>query len=634
MINRWIGRTVFAALIAMDSVLGYAQPPITPEKALDYRLAADLHFSPDGTELAFIVRTYRDDYASHIWLMDVTSGAARDITPPKKSERLPQWSPDGQTLGFLSNRTGKAQVYVMPAAGGEPVPVTAQKNGVTSFHWSPDGRMIAYLAKDDDAPDEESVPHIADDARNLAHLWLMDIASKKLRSLGQPGFRIDEFQWQNAAHILAVATDMPRIEEFNTALYSISIRDATFTPIAHPPQPFDSLTVSPNGQEFSIRASGANGPLERDLFVGAIGHDTLRSVSAPPDLAVAETRWHTQSVIWARVVDGFYNRLYRLGDAAALRIDLPVSIQSFDVSRDGRVAFAGGDFDHLSEVYIRDTNGTVRQLTHLHQFWNGVPLASTTIFHTKSFDDTDIEAALLKPRPTGSGEKHALVLLVHGGPSSNFSAGYSWNTAWAQMLVSHGYEVLLVNPRGSNGYSEKFLEANRGDWGGADFKDLMAVLDAVIARGETDPDRLGIGGWSYGGEMTAWAITQSSRFKAAVAGAAVFDQAAEFQTEKDPAGDEWYFGTPWEHPEVFARNSPSTYIRNAHTPTLIFDGEDDASNPVGQSKGLYRALKHFGVETQMVLYPDEGHSPLRWSSNVDMFTRILEWYDRHLQGAR
>jgi dipeptidyl aminopeptidase/acylaminoacyl peptidase len=634
MINRWIGCTFFAALIAMDSVLGYAEPLITPEKALDYRLAADLHFSPDGTALAFIVRTYRDDYASHIWLVDVTSGAARDITPPEKSERLPQWSPDGQTLGFLSNRTGKVQVYGVPAAGGEPIPITAQKNGVTSFHWSPDGRMIAYLAKDDDAPDEESVPHLADDARNLAHLWLMDIASKKPRSLGQAGFRIDEFQWQNAAHILAVATDMPRIEESNTALYSISIRDATFTPIAHPPQPFDSLAVSPNGQEFSVRASGANGPLERDLFVSALGHNTLRSVSAPPDLAVAETRWHTQSAIWARVVDGFFNRLYRLGDAAALRIDLPVSIQSFDVSRDGRVAFAGGDFEHLSEVYIRDTKGTVRQLTHLQQFWNGIPLASTTIFHTKSFDDTDIEAALMKPRPTGSGEKHALVLLVHGGPSSNFAAGYSWDTAWAQMLVSHGYEVLLVNPRGSNGYSEKFLEANRGDWGGADFKDLMAVLDAVIARGETDPDRLGIGGWSYGGEMAAWAITQSSRFKAAVVGAGVFDQAAEFATEHNPAGDEWYFGTPWEHPDVFARNSPSTYIRNAHTPTLILDGEDDASNPVGQSKGLYRALKHFGVETQMVLYPDEGHSPRRWSSNVDMFTRILEWYDRHLQGAR
>ena len=130
--------------------------------------------------------------------------------------------------------------------------------------------------------------------------------------------------------------------------------------------------------------------------------------------------------------------------------------------------------------------------------------------------------------------------------------------------------------------------------------------------------------------MAAWAITQTNRFKAAVFGAGVFNQEAEFETEDDPAGDAWYFGTPWEHPDVFARNSPSTYIRSARTPTLILAGESDANNPVGQSKGLYRALKHFGVESEMVIYPDEGHRPRRGAYNIDMFERILGWYDRHL----
>ena len=266
--------------------------------------------------------------------------------------------------------------------------------------------------------------------------------------------------------------------------------------------------------------------------------------------------------------------------------------------------------------------------------FDGVTLAQTSLFRTKSFDGTQIEAALMTPRDARPGEKLPLVLLVHGGPSSNFSARYGWEEAWGQMLVSHGYEVLLVNPRGSNGYSEDFLKANRGDWGGGDFRDLMAVLDAVIARGEADPDRLGIGGWSYGGEMSEWAITQTGRFKAAVVGAGVYDQQAEFETEYDPAGDEWYFGTPWEHPDMYARNSPATTIANAHTPTLIFDGLDDQNNPVGQSRGLYRALKHLGVETQMVLYPGEGHSPRKLSYNVDMFERILAWYDGHIGKAR
>jgi dipeptidyl aminopeptidase/acylaminoacyl peptidase len=237
----------------------------------------------------------------------------------------------------------------------------------------------------------------------------------------------------------------------------------------------------------------------------------------------------------------------------------------------------------------------------------------------------------MEPTAQRGESKFPLVLLVHGGPASNFTAAYGWETAWAQMLVSHAYQVLIVNPRGSDGYSEDFLKANRGDWGGGDYKDLVAVLDAVITRGKTDPNRVGIGGWSYGGEMSAWAITQSNRFKAAVFGAGVFDQAAEFETEHNPAGDEWYFGTPWEHPDVFARNSPSTFIRNARTPTLILVGKEDRSNPVGQSTGLYRALKHFGVETELVVYPGEGHSPKKWSYNVDMFQRILDWYDRHLK---
>ena len=343
-------------------------------------------------------------------------------------------------------------------------------------------------------------------------------------------------------------------------------------------------------------------------------------------------RWHDQSAIWVRVVDGFRNRIWRLSQKSSpVPVDLPLSVDSFDVARDGMLVYARGDFDHLSELDLKATNGRIRQLTHVQEGWEGIHLASTRIFRTMSFDGTPIESALMRPANAQPGEKLPLVLLVHGGSSSNFFAAYYWETAWAQLLAAHGYLVLMVNPRGSNGYSEDFMKANRGDLGGGDYRDLIAVLDAVIAEGEADPNRLGIGGWSYGGEISAWAITRTNRFKAAVAGASVFDQQAEFETEDGPAEDEWQFGTPWEHPDVFARNSPATYIGNAHTPTLILDGEEDASNPVGQSKGLYRALKHLGFETEMVLYPGEGHSPRKGSYNIDMFERILNWYDRFLK---
>jgi dipeptidyl aminopeptidase/acylaminoacyl peptidase len=626
------GRFRCAALLTAVSLAAHAQNAMTPAQALNYRRVSDLHLSPDGSKLLYVVTSYQWDWQPHLWLMDVATGNAREITPAKKSERLPQWSTDGKMLAFLSDRDGKVQVYTAHADGSEATAVTARKYGVTSFHWSPDGASIAYLAKDDSAPASDTGPQVADRESDLPRLWVIELASTTTRLVGKTGYRIDEFQWQNASQILLVATDEPRVEEHTGALYSVSIGDGAITLVSRPSQPFSGLLTSPDGKQFAVRSTRANGPDPRDLFVGTIGRDDLRDISAPPDRSVAEVKWRDQSTIWARVVDGFRNRIWRYSaNNAPLPIDLPLSVDSFDVSHDGVLVYAGGDFDHLPEIYVRAKNGRIRQLTRLQEGWGDIHLASTRIFWTKSFDGTPIESALMRPSAAHPGEKLPLVLLVHGGPSSNFSAGYGWETAWAQLLVAHGYAVLLVNPRGSNGYSEDFVKANRGDWGGGDYKDLITVLDHVLEQGEADPSRLGIGGWSYGGEMSEWAITQTGRFKAAVAGAGVFDQQAEFETEGGPAGDEWYFGTPWEHADVFARNSPATYIGNAHTPTLIFDGEEDTSNPVGQSKGLYRALKHLGVETEMVLYPGEGHSPRNGSYNIDMFERILNWYDRFLK---
>jgi dipeptidyl aminopeptidase/acylaminoacyl peptidase len=630
--SNFAGRFRCAAFLTAFSLVCHAQNALTPAQALNYRRAADLHLSPDGSKLLYVVNSYQWDAQPHLWLMDVATGNAREMTPAKKFDRSPQWSPDGKMLAFLSNRDGKAQVYTAHVDGSEVAAVTARKYGVKSFHWSPDSASIGYLAKEDSAPASDTGPQVADRESDLSRLWVTELASGMTQRVGKTGYRIDDFQWQTPSQILVAATDQPRVEEYNNAVYGISISDGAITLVSRPPQPFGSLLTSPDGKQFAVRSTRENGPDPRDLFVGTIGRDDLRDISAPPDRFVAEVKWHDQSAIWVRVVDGFRNRIWRFSPrGAAVPIDLPLSVDSFDVSRDGVLVYAGGDFDHLPEIYVRAKNGSIRQLTHLQESWDGIHLASTRIFLTKSFDGTPIESALMRPAVTHPGEKLPLVLLVHGGPSVNFSAGYGWDTAWAQLLAAHGYAVLLVNPRGSNGYSEDFVKANRGDWGGGDYRDLMTVLDYVLKQGETDPNRLGIGGWSYGGEMSEWAITQTGRFKAAVAGAGVFDQQAEFETEDGPMDELWYFGTPWEHADVFARNSPATYIGNAHTPTLIFDGEDDTTNPVGQSKGLYRALKHLGVETEMVLYPGEGHSPRNGSYNIDMFERILNWYDRFLK---
>ena len=481
---------------------------------------------------------------------------------------------------------------------------------MSDFTWSPDGAQIAFLAP---APKPDGKSNAADENvrdrdADLDRLWLVPrraAGPTKARQLTTAPFRIDEIAWPKMDRLLAVATDHPLREARDTAVYSVSLTDGRFTPFAHPPQPFEDLTASPHGIQLAFRASATKGPTAHDLFTQDTASGDARDLTRSVDRHVQEARWQDDATIVARVVDGFHSVLYRVGrqPSSPTRIDLPLSVRAFDVARDGTLAFVGVGFDHLPELYTapRDpSKGGAKQLGHLQdEAWSHIPLVNGSLFRFKSFDGTEIEAALLKPPPSAPAAPAAgrpLVLLVHGGPSGSFSADYFWFNAWAQLLAARGYDVLLVNPRGSLGYGEAFVKANRADWGGGDYKDLLAALDHVQAGGGVNPQRLGIGGWSYGGEMTDWAIGHTNRFKAAVSGASVFDQAAEFETEDGPEGDEWHFGTPWDNPDVFARNSPVSFIKNAKTPTLIVHGDADHNNPLGQSLGLYRALKHLGVE--------------------------------------
>jgi dipeptidyl aminopeptidase/acylaminoacyl peptidase len=222
------------------------------------------------------------------------------------------------------------------------------------------------------------------------------------------------------------------------------------------------------------------------------------------------------------------------------------------------------------------------------------------------------------------------VVLVHGGPTGRWVDSFE---PWGQLLVARGYAVLYPNVRGSTGYGHRFVEMNRADWGGGDFKDVMAGADWLVAQGIADPNRLGIGGWSYGGYMAAWAVTQTNRFKAAVSGAPVIDMASEFGTENGSAYDEWFYGTPYEKLDGFIKSSPMTFVKNVRTPTLLLQGEDDTTDPIGQSQQFYRGLKRYGVESDLVLYPREPHGLREEKHLLDRLTRIVAWFDRYLKPA-
>jgi dipeptidyl aminopeptidase/acylaminoacyl peptidase len=613
---------------------------LTPERAVKFRRISDLRFAPDGRSAVCVVSEVNGPRTdSHLWLIDVSGAGLHQLTYSTKTERSPEWVPGSDSVSFLSSRSGQTQVYVIQHSGGEARAITSNPNGVSSFRWSPDGEQIAYLARETNSDSEANAPHVADRPEDVERLWVIDVSTGKVHRLTDGTVRIDEFSWATPDRIVAIASVHPADETWNTALYEISATTPGAPHLAgHPQQPFRGLTFSPDRKQLGFVSTEHGGPLPHDLFLQGVDGTSARDVTASVDRAVLETRWQDNSSVFVRVVDGFRYRLVRIDSKGAAKwIDVPYTVRAFDVARDGTLVFAGSGFNQLPELFLRHPNGKVVQVGELQQGWSGIQLSDAQIFHFKSFDGTDIEAALMMPRtssstaPAPSSSKAPLVVLAHGGPASAFTSDYFWFNAWAQLLVTHGYQVLLVNPRGSTGYGEQFVKANRADLGGGDFKDIMAAVDVVVARGEVDPNRLGIGGWSYGAQMTQWAIGHTHRFKAAVTGQGVFDEAFEFYTEDDPAADEWYFGRPWEHPEVFARSSPSTFIGTAKTPTLIVHMEGDKTNPLSQSQSLYRALKHIGVETVLVTYPEDGHLPRQEQFQVDVLKRMLDWYDGHLK---
>jgi dipeptidyl aminopeptidase/acylaminoacyl peptidase len=608
---------------------------LTPERAVKFLRPSDLHFSKDGSTAVCVVSEVNGPTIdSHLWLVRVRPADMHQITFSQKSERSPQWSPAGDRLAFLSNRTGVDQVYVMPRDGGEAQAATASATAVSEFRFSPDGNEIAYLAREAPTEHDANAPRVADSEQDLARLWILDLVSHRVRqALASSGsWRIDDFDWLTGNEMIAVASEHPRVEAWNTALYTIALDTGSMTLFGRPNQPFGGLALSPSRTRLAYVSTRAAGPIPHDVYLQELSGGPAHDASAGLDRPVLGTKWQNDAAVLIRVADGFRNRILRIDSHGATSdVNLPLSVRDFDVAGDGTVIFVGVGFDRLPAILIKHPDGAVTPVALLQEGWDGIHLADAEIFRVKSFDGTPIEAALMTPAAPSHTGKLPLVLLVHGGPAGNFSADYFWFMSWAQLLVARGYQVLLVNPRGSIGYGEKFLKANRADWGGGDYRDLMAVLDAVIARGETDTQRLGIGGWSYGAEMTQWAIGHTNRFEAAVSGGGVFDQAAEFGTEGGSAYDEWYFGTPWESPEVFTRNSPASFIRNARTPMLIVHGEDDRNNPIGQSQALYRALKHLGVESEFVTYPGEGHLPRQEKHQIDILERMLDWFDRFLK---
>jgi dipeptidyl aminopeptidase/acylaminoacyl peptidase len=635
--------TVAATIVAQEKPAADTAKLLTPETSLNLRSISDLQFSPDGARVAFTVAEPPKGQrrARHIWLYDKKSGAVRQFTFSGKEETSPRWSPDGKQLAFLSNRDDQQQIYVMRADSGEAAAVTKGKRSVRTFAWSPDGKQIAYLAPDSKSEAEEKKDKDKDDARVVdkdekqPRLWLLTLATSEAKALTDSKWEISELAWLTTGDRLVVsATDHPESDQETHRIFSISVPDGSRRLILAPHGPFRDLQVSPDGAAVSYLGCRVDGPAPHDLMLLDIGKRATRNLTgASLDRAILEHRWTKDGSALVLYADGFRNKLVGFSpeDMSQNPANPPATnVNAFAVSDTGEVVFAGQSATTPPELWLWDQKNSPQQVSHLNDSWKQFTLSAPEFYKYKSFDGLEIEAALLKPAGADPKNKLPLIALIHGGPTSNWQDSIE---VWGQLLAARGYAVFYPNIRGSVGYGQKFVEMNRGDWGGDDFKDVMWGVKDLIARGIADPSKLGIGGWSYGGYMAEWAVTQTNEFKAAVSGAGLANLISEYGSEEHPSYHEWFYGVPYESDSLvrYLNGSPFTQLKNVKTPTLILQGEADTTDPPGQSWELYRGLKHYGVEAQLVMYPRESHVLREEQHRLDRLNRMLAWYEKYVQ---
>jgi dipeptidyl aminopeptidase/acylaminoacyl peptidase len=626
-----------------------ASKPLTPEMTLKRWTIGDLQLSPDGRLAAMVVSEPAKPAGQrrNIWLYEFATGSLRQFTASAKSDTRPRWSPDGRTLAFLSNRDGETQIYLIPVDGGEARALTESKTGISGFEWAPDGKRIALETTAPKSEEEEKREKEKNDAKVVgkpegrALLQTIDVGTKETRTLLQGTWRVSEFVWTpDSTALVVAATDDLREDFFTERIYRLDAAGGRMTLVEAPAGPFGDLKVSPDGRTLAYIGCRGDGPEPHDIVVGPLTGGETRNLTAHSlDRPISSIVWDGTEKIWASAQTGFGRTLYEVtleGKAEKSEWTPPLPFGSWVKGAQGLACVAESAAE-APELWVAAETGKTKKVSHFNKDWDGIGLVKPEIVRYPSFDRKPIEAALYRPegvtearRARKDAPKPPAVILVHGGPTGAWTDRFD---AWAQLLVEHGFVVLEPNVRGSTGYGWEFMVSNRYDWGGGDFKDVMAGADWLVKEGFADPARLGIGGWSYGGYMAAWAVTQTERFKASVSGAPMTDLAFEYGAESPGIniGDTWALGNPYENLKLFLDRSPMTFVKNAKTPTLILCGENDLTDPVGQCYQFHRGLRRMGVETELVVYPREGHGPREEKHRLDVLNRMIGWFEKYLR---
>jgi len=647
-------RIVLAGTFLLLSAIAQAEPARTIEPAdiVALKMVGDPQIAPDGSQVLFTVATPRPEGKTpvqRLWLVPADGSApAHPFRPEGRSESAPRWSPDGRSVAFLSkpdkDDKAEAQLWLMPASGGTAHPLTEGKGAVLALKWSHDGKRIGFIRREPETKEHEARAKAKNDAvavdreHSFARLWIYDLASRQAHEVTEPGLNIDDVEWSPDDKRLAIrVTDTPGINDFyyhsRIRLFDPATGQWGTTVTAH--SAAAPVRWSPDGTKLAFLELGEGG-ISTTLTL----YDVAGGTAAPFD---AEYHGLFEAVAWlpdssGLVAEGFEATrfaFYRITLATGEKLRLGAAdgfIPDFTLSADGRtIAYQAETPDHPDEIWTLG-EGKARRLSDTNPQVASWSLGRVEQIHwTSSKDGTEIYGVLVTPPGFVPGTPAKAVVQIHGGPEWAWWSGWlgSWHE-WAQMLASHGYVVLLPNPRGSDGQGTGFARAVGSDWGGADYQDILDGVDLLVSQGIADPARLGIGGWSYGGFMSAWAITHGDRFKAAVIGAAPTDLTIMGLTSDCPDFLPGYFGEAWTNRAGYDAHSPLRFVENAKAPALILHGEDDTRVPIRLDEAFYVALERLGRPVEMVRYPREPHWFEEMSHEQDVLTRVLAWYDSKL----
>ena len=647
------------AVLALGSVatLGAQNAPMslprvapTVDQILSLKRAGSPEISPDGRWVAYTVRETNWDenaYETEIWLADAASGSTRQLTNAKKSSSAPAWSPDGSRLAFVSDRTDRRQIYLISPQGGEAEPLTALEDGVGGgFAWSPDGRTIAYAAteakpaavKDRDKKYGEF--QVVEQDHRMTHLFTIDVATRATKTLTSGAFTVGSFAWSPDGRSIAFDHRVnPELKNGGSADISIvTVGDASIRKLVTQDGPDTNPVWSPDGSRIAFQTAMANPAFfYTNSLIATVpvsgGTPTVLSAAFDEDPGIVA--WKPSGLYFAASART-YAYLYKLDPDTKAITKMPAPDQtvnsSFSLSKDGQtIASMRADAKSMSEIYVGS-----KKLTDMNAQAASWATASREVVSWKSQDGAAIEGVLYKPADFDPSKKYPLLVVIHGGPTGISRAIPFTSTIYPiDVWVPRGVLVLEPNYRGSAGYGEKFRALNVRNLGVGDAWDVLSGVDALIAKGLVDPAKVGTMGWSQGGYISAFLATHdAARFKAISVGAGISDWMTYYvNTDITPFTRQYLKATPWDDPEIYARTSPITYIKQAKTPTLIQHGATDQRVPLPNAFELYHGLQDNHVPTKLIVYQGfggVGHGPTKPKSHRATMDHNVEWFDQYM----